>query len=108
MSHDQEYNAALSFLAIPESALVGDGQDSAIWTVSMPLSAPDGGVSSPIIYSPDQAVVVSDGNGATGIWGDSGFSFVGTPDLSTCYVTIDTPTGDITGYVLLNLVSGSG
>lgn len=46
-----------------------------------------------------QAVVDYAGNGASGMWTDSGFSFEGEPDMSEYTVTIDSPENYLKGDI---------
>jgi hypothetical protein len=51
-----------------------------------------------------EATVVSDGEGASGSWANTGFSFEGSSDLSQYTVTIDSPLLGISGSLVLNSV----
>lgn len=52
------------------------------------------------------ANIVTNGDGASGTWDGTGFSFEGAPDLSSYTVTIDSPILGISGTLQLNSVSG--
>ncbi|KFZ18025.1 hypothetical protein V501_01412 [Pseudogymnoascus sp. VKM F-4519 (FW-2642)] len=52
-------------------------------------------------YTAGQATVVTDGDGASGNWQGTGFSFEGSPDLSTYKVTVDSPVLAIKGTLEL-------
>ncbi|KFY13988.1 hypothetical protein V491_06190 [Pseudogymnoascus sp. VKM F-3775] len=52
-------------------------------------------------YKAGQATVVTDGDGASGNWQGTGFSFEGSPDLSTYKVTVDSPVLAIKGTLEL-------
>ena len=56
-------------------------------------------------YKAGQATVVTDGDGASGNWQGTGFSFEGSPDLSTYKVTVDSPVLAIKGTLELKSVS---
>lgn len=50
------------------------------------------------------ATVVSEGQGASGVWSNSGFSFDGEDDLSRYTVTIDNPVLGVKGTLVLDSV----
>jgi hypothetical protein len=54
--------------------------------------------------SAGSATVVTDGDGSSGIWDGTGFSWNGTSDLSQYTVTIDYPLLGISGTLVLNSV----
>lgn len=51
------------------------------------------------------ATITTNGDGASGTWGGTGFSFEGAPDLSSYTVTVDNPVLGIKGTLQLNSVS---
>jgi hypothetical protein len=51
------------------------------------------------------AIITTNGDGASGVWEGTGFSFDGTPDLSRYAVIIDNPTLGISGTLDLKSVS---
>jgi hypothetical protein len=56
-------------------------------------------------YKAGQATVTTDGDGASGNWQGTGFSFEGSPDLSTYKVMVDSPVLAIKGTLELKSVS---
>lgn len=52
-----------------------------------------------------QTTIVTDGDGASGNWEGTGFSFEGSPDLSSYTVTVDSPVLNIKGTLELKSVS---
>lgn len=53
------------------------------------------------------ATITTDGDGTSGNWAGTGFSFEGTPDLSSYTVTIDSPIFGVSGTLTLNSVSAT-
>lgn len=62
----------------------------------LPLNSPPGSLG--------EATVVTNGNGASGDWKGTGFSFEGTSDLSSYTVTIDSPLLGVKGTLVLDSV----
>jgi hypothetical protein len=55
--------------------------------------------------STDVATIVTSGDGASGVWGTTGFSFEGSSDLKTYTVTVDDPTLGVSGTFTIESVS---
>jgi hypothetical protein len=53
----------------------------------------------------EEATIITDGDGASGIWKGTGFEFQGTADLSSYVVTIDAPLLGVSGTLELTSVS---
>lgn len=51
------------------------------------------------------ATVTTSGDGASGVWGDTGFNFTGSSSMSTYTVTIDNAEYGISGTFVINSVS---
>jgi hypothetical protein len=51
------------------------------------------------------ATVVTSGDGASGVWGDTGFSFTGSSTMTKYTVEIDNAEYGISGTFVLNTVS---
>lgn len=81
-----------SALSVDIFATFGDGS-----LVFLPLNDVPGDAGS--------AIITTDGDGASGVWEGTGFSFDGTPDLSSYTVIIDNPTLGISGTLDLKSVS---
>ena len=84
--------APLSAISVDVFATFADGT-----LVFLPLNDVPGNAGS--------ATITTDGDGASGVWEGTGFSFEGTLDLSSYTVTIDNPTLGISGTLDLKSVS---
>ncbi|KIW04832.1 uncharacterized protein PV09_04015 [Verruconis gallopava] len=51
--------------------------------------------------STDIAAIITAGDGASGVWGETGFSFAGAPHVSSHTVNIDSPSPAIFGTVTM-------
>jgi len=106
VSEDQQSNVVITFFAAPATGWAPSGApDNAILQVDIFVSYPGQEVSSVSTLSATEATVVSVGNGASGSWKGSGMGFVGTPDLSTFVVSVDSPSIGIKGSMSLQSVS---
>jgi len=78
----------LSAISVDIFATFADGSNLFIPLNSLPLDA-------------GAATIVTDGDGASGIWKGTGFSFMGAPDLSKYVVKIDSPLIGVKGTLEL-------
>lgn len=100
VSEDQDYSVVVVLFnapatAFPFSGAPGNDLTEAYLFVSIP-GKPDF-YAAP--FPATQAVVDYAGNGASGVWTGSGFSFEGEPDMSEYTITIDSPQTYLKGEI---------
>ncbi|MCJ1420335.1 hypothetical protein MMC32_006692 [Xylographa parallela] len=103
VSEDQKSSVVITFLVAPATGFPQSGSpDNAILSATIALSYPGQEFVSWLSSVPaTEATVVSIGNGASGVWEGSGMDFIGTPDLSTYVVNVDSPSIGVKGFMSL-------
>ena len=106
VSEDQKSSVVITFLVAPATGFPQSGSpDNAILSATIALSYPGQEFVSWLSSVPaTEATVVSIGNGASGVWEGSGMDFIGTPDLSTYVVNVDSPSIGVKGFMSLRSV----
>ncbi|MCJ1400030.1 hypothetical protein MMC11_003233 [Xylographa trunciseda] len=106
VSEDQQSSVVCTFLAAPGTGFpLNQLPDNAMLQVIIFVSYPGQPVSSFSMLPATEATVVSVGNGASGHWEGSGVGFVGTPDLSTYVVYVDSPNIGLKGSMTFHSVA---
>ncbi|KAL8283570.1 hypothetical protein RQP46_005673 [Phenoliferia psychrophenolica] len=106
VSHDAQSACTVVFIAGPESAFPVGGQDNGSTHVQITLTSP--GVSEvykSIHFVAQEAIVSTHGDGASGNWNGTGFSFAGAPDLGAYRVNIAAPAYGIKGTLQFKSLS---
>lgn len=105
VSEDQGYNVVVTFFAAPGSAFAFSGAPATdITEAYLFVSTPENPMYIDESIPATKALVVSVGNGASGIWEGSGFAFAGTPDMSEYEVTINSPQIGVKGTIIMKSV----
>lgn len=105
VSPDQKTSVVIVFYTAPATGFVfNKAPANDILLASLNVAIPG----SPEFFSggafAEEAIIVSQGNGASGDWRGTGFEFVGAPDLSSYTILVDSPKLGLKGEVTLKSV----
>ncbi|KIY53782.1 hypothetical protein FISHEDRAFT_32652 [Fistulina hepatica ATCC 64428] len=105
VSEDYQNSMVIIFFTTPNTSFPFTASSTDILEVIMTAQTPDDATFYDGGAFATEAIVMTDGNGASGVWEDTGFSFVGDADLSRFEVFVDAPSIDAVGSIVFESIA---
>ncbi|KAK9423297.1 putative Hydroxyneurosporene synthase protein [Seiridium unicorne] len=101
VSENRQYSTSLAFIAAPGTAFPTGLPETNMLLGVVFLSTPEQPLSTVYQLLATEAIVVSDSDGASGVWNGTGMQFRGSEDLRTFQLDIDMPGLGLSGNLSL-------
>lgn len=104
MSPDLKTSIVIVFYASGSSSLPGSNPSSDVTFISVTATFSNG--STKVVFlNADEAIVLTTRDGSSGYYEGTGAAWIGTPDLSSYLITIDSPENGVVGSFELKSIA---